>query len=103
MLDSAKLALSTTTTWSLDELLADELRVLGLEKCVEIVGEAAYKISVNFKDKHPRIPWKTIMRLRNHLVHDYSAIDLPLVWKSITDDFPPLISEIERILTSEPA
>lgn len=58
---------------------------------------------MNIKDKHPIVPWQTLVRLRNHLVHDYALVDLPLLWKTITCEFPKLISEIESILASEPA
>lgn len=102
MLDAAKLALDSTAQSSLDDLLADELRILGLEKCVEIVGEAAYKISVNYRDQHPEIPWQTIIRLRNHLVHDYSSVDFPVVWNTITSEFPSLIVTIGVLLSGEP-
>ena len=98
MLDAARLALESTKVFTLDELLADELRVLGLEKCVEVVGEAAYKISVNFRNDHPEIPWQTLLRLRNYLVHDYSSVDVPLVWRTVTDDFPELVANIEDAL-----
>jgi len=100
MLDAARLAVETTERFTLDDILPDEIRVLGLEKCVEIVGEAAYRISRNYKDDHPAIPWQIIVRLRNHLVHDYAAIDFELIWRNIREDFPALISDLEQILES---
>lgn len=75
--------------------------VLSLVKEIEIIGEAASKISSGLKEKYPDIPWADIVGMRNFLIHAYSDINMDVVFKTITEDLPPLASEIENILSRE--
>lgn len=84
-------------------LPADHVRVLGLVKCLEIVGEATRQLSAEFRDRHPAIPWSQIIGMRNRLVHAYFEIDYDQVWKALTEDLPPLIEQWESILADESA
>lgn len=65
---------------------------------IEIIGEAASKLSNSFKEKHPDIPWKNIIGMRNKLIHDYFGIDINAVWKTVTSDIPVLKKEIKLII-----
>jgi uncharacterized protein with HEPN domain len=84
-----------------DSLGADHVRGLGLIKCVEIVGEAAGRVSPELKERHPAIPWGRIVGMRNRLVHGYFEIDYDQVWATLTEDLPPLIERLESILAEE--
>ena len=64
-----------------EELEADNLRYYGVVKNIEIVGEAAYKLTNAFCCQHPETPWKHITRMRHVLVHDYYQINPIEVWK----------------------
>jgi uncharacterized protein with HEPN domain len=65
---------------------------------LQIIGEAASKISEGFQDEHPQIPWSKIIGMRNILVHDYFGIDIDIVWQVIKKDLPQLAETINRLL-----
>ncbi len=76
---------------------------LALVRLVEIVGEAASRVSQKTRKNHPQIPWVDIVGMRNRIVHGYDRVDLDVLWDTVTDDFPPLIAELEKILSPESA
>ena len=75
---------------TLNDLQNDKILQYAIVKCIEIIGEAAYMLSVEFKDKHPQVQWEQIVRMRHVLVHGYYHISLPLVWSVIQDDLVDL-------------
>lgn len=79
----------------------NELLQLALQHLVQIVGEAAYKVSTKLKARNPRIPWALITGMRHHLVHAYSDVDLDVLWVAVTENVPPLISDLEKIIDEE--
>ena len=78
----------------------DTDRTLGLAtlRCLEIVGEAASHIPESLRQQHPQIPWQQIIGTRNRLVHGYDFVDYDIIWSTITEDLPPLIAELVKIL-----
>ena len=78
----------------------DTDRTLGLAtlRCLEIVGEAASHIPESLRQQHPQIPWPQIIGTRNRLVHGYDLVDYDIIWSTITEDLPPLVAELEKIL-----
>lgn len=56
----------------------------------EIIGEAAKKISINFRQNYTEIPWKEMAGMRDKLIHDYFGVDIEVIWKTINDDLPTL-------------
>ena len=68
-------------------------------KNVEIIGEAAYMLSLEFKEKHAHIPWNDIIRMRHVLVHGYATILPELLWHTALVDVPILKEQIESILS----
>ena len=101
MIEAACSAVSAMEGLTQAALAADHVRALGLIKCLEIVGEAAGQLSADFRGRHPAIPWGQIIGMRNRLVHAYFAIDYEQVWKALTEDLPPLVEQLQRILTDE--
>ena len=77
----------------------DKILQYAIVKCIEIIGEAAYMLSVEFKDKHPQVQWEQIVRMRHVLVHGYYHISLPLVWSVIQDDLVDLKPYIMQFLS----
>ena len=57
---------------------------------LEVIGEAASRLSEEFRNQYSLIPWKKIVGMRNVLIHDYDSIDLDLVWETIRRDIPKL-------------
>ena len=70
--------------------------LLALVKDVEIIGEAASRVSAETRMEWPDIPRLDIVAMRHRLTHGYFDIDPDIVWSTVTDDLPPLIAQLER-------
>lgn len=64
---------------------------------ISVLGEAMRRISPEFREVHPEIPYVQIIGMRNKLVHDYDGINIEVVWQVIQKDIPELISLLVRI------
>jgi len=100
MLDAAREAESFSRNKTRKSLDTDRKLAFALVKCIEIIGEAAAQISNESREALPQIPWLDIIAMRNRLIHAYLDINLDILWKTIIEDLPPLISELENILDS---
>jgi len=98
MLDAAKDALSFVEGKSRVDLDKDRGLLLAVVQCVQIIGEAAGRVSAARQGGAPGIPWPAIIGMRNRLVHAYYDIDRDQVWKTVTEDLPPLIEALKRAL-----
>lgn len=72
------------------ELAANKIDQFGLVKCIEIIGEAAYMLSLEFKEGHTDVNWNQIIKMRHVLVHGYYHITMPIVWETAINDLPSL-------------
>ncbi len=91
--------LNNTNFQKKEDLEADNLRYYGIVKSIEIIGEAAYKLTRVFYREHPETPWEFIAKMRHVLVHDYYQIDPDAVWKVINEDLPPLREQVCRYIS----
>ena len=98
MLDAAREALSFVAGRNSEDLGRDRMRVLALVKEIEIIGEAASRISDESRKALPRIPWPKIIAMRNRLIHAYADVDLSIVWDTLTGALPELLRELETAL-----
>jgi uncharacterized protein with HEPN domain len=64
----------------------------------EVVGEAARRVSPEFREVHPDVPWRLMGDFRNKLIHDYFGLDLDVIWKTATEDAPRLLVQIEGLI-----
>ena len=101
MIDASKEAVVFLTGKSKAELLRDRLLSLALVRLLEIVGEAASRVSRKKQEALPQIHWKQITGMRNRIAHAYFGIDLDVVWQTVMEDLPLLIIELEKILANE--
>lgn len=83
---------------SKDDIQKDGILYFAVVKNVEIIGEAAYMLTQEFKDAHPDTPWKIIIGMRHFLVHGYYEVDPDEVWNVIDKDLVPLKEQLERYL-----
>lgn len=65
---------------------------------IQIIGEAVYKLSLEFKANHPETPWRMIEKMRHILVHDYYQVNKDILWMVITEDLPPLKKQVNSYL-----
>jgi uncharacterized protein with HEPN domain len=84
--------------YTLEALVNDKRTYYAVMKNVEIVGEAAYMLSKDFKSAHPETPWRIIQGMRHVLVHDYSTIDNKELYNTAINDMIPLRQQVERYL-----
>ena len=97
MLEAAEHISDFTEGFSMEALSKDKLRYFAVVKNVEIIGEAAYMLSLSFKEAHSEIPWNDIIKMRHVLVHGYATILPELLWHTALFDVPELKKQIERI------
>jgi uncharacterized protein with HEPN domain len=102
MLDAAKSAVRFVADKTLKEFLADEVLQAALERKIEIIGEAARRVSQDFKDSHQAVPWRRIIAQRNVIIHEYGEIDQNLIWNVTKENLPELISILERLVPPSP-
>lgn len=74
------------------DLDQDRMLLFAVVRGIEIIGEAAGKISTETQNRHPAIPWGAIVGMRNRLVHGYFDIDTDIVWKTVTSELPELLA-----------
>jgi len=78
----------------------DELIQTWVVHHLQLVGEAARRLSDGLRQAHPEVPWKEIVGMRHILVHDYFRVDLDEVWAAVERDLPVLRKGVEAILNS---
>jgi uncharacterized protein with HEPN domain len=84
------------------QILEDDLQFqLALIRAIEIIGEAASRVTEETKLKYPEIPWKPIISIRNRLIHGYMDINLDILWNTIQQELPEFIIQLNRILAIE--
>jgi len=79
----------------------NELLRLSLTHLLQIIGEAARRVSPDFRAAYPQIDWKAIVGMRSKVVHDYLNVDEDIVWDTVLNELPSLVNELERILNSD--
>lgn len=82
-----------------ESLLSDKIRLHATVYNVQVVGEATYNLTKEFKELHPATPWAMIEKMRHVLVHDYYQINKDILWAVITDDIPTLKQQVQQYLT----
>ncbi|OFW37550.1 MAG: hypothetical protein A3F70_18060 [Acidobacteria bacterium RIFCSPLOWO2_12_FULL_67_14] len=102
MLDHAREAVALVAGKDRTDLANTRLLQLGLVRLVEIIGEAAARVSKDERERCPTIPWDDVVGMRNKLIHGYDRVDLSILWDTVTDDLPRLIQELETILRDKP-
>lgn len=90
ILEQIDTLLPLMTSIKLETLDQDRVRYYGIVKMIEIIGEAAYKLSDGFVDAHPEVPWKVIRGMRHYLVHEYYQVSKEGLWDTLTNDIPEL-------------
>lgn len=99
ILDAASEAVSFTEGQYRKNLDTDRKLNLSLVRLLEIIGEAARGITNEFQRYHPELAWKSMVGMRDRLIHGYFDINLDILWETVRNDLPPLIDKIEKILS----
>jgi len=97
ILDAARLALKYINNKTKEEFLQDVQCQDAVIRRIEIIGEAARKVSKETKSAI-LLPWGDMVSMRNFMIHDYDDIDLTIVWETVLRDLPQLINTLEKVL-----
>ena len=81
--------------------LASELHKAAALQKLTVIGEAAARLSLAFRETHPQIEWRDIIAFRNIAVHAYFAVQWDIVWATATDDVPVLRRQVLEMLRAE--
>lgn len=98
MLEHAREAVAMTEGKERADLRRERMLELSLIRLIEVVGEAAARVSPEGQTKYSPIPWPQVIGMRNRLIHGYNQVDLDILWDTIEVDLPPLITELENVL-----
>jgi uncharacterized protein with HEPN domain len=101
MLNAARGIVSSLEGITLAQYTADENLRLATERRIEIIGEAARRISTELKEANPQIPWRLIVDQRNVLIHAYDEIEDERIWGLVAQDIPRLIEELMALLPAQ--
>ena len=97
MIEATKECLTFVEEVKQEDFYLNRQMILAVIKEIEIIGEAASRISDETKSKYSLIPWKDIIDTRHRLVHGYFDINLDIVWRTLREDLPQLLLELEKI------
>jgi len=101
MAEAIKRAVALVQGMSADQFFSDERTQWAVSSQVVILGEAASRVSRDFQNAHPEIPWSDAIGMRHRLIHGYDAIDWPRVWATLVNDLPPMLDKLTALLPTE--
>jgi uncharacterized protein with HEPN domain len=101
MLNAAKLAQDFVAGIGWETFELDLMRQSAVTRQLEVVEEAARRISTETQATIPNIPWSKVIGMRNHLIHEYDDLDLEIIWDTIQIALPKLIVVLEAVIATE--
>ncbi len=101
ILESAKIALDYVFDKSWDQFYKDVQCQDAVVRRLEIIGEAARRVSPATQAKHPEIEWRGMTSMRNLVIHEYDVVDIGQVWDTARTKLPALIDKLTKIVPSE--
>jgi uncharacterized protein with HEPN domain len=97
MRDAAVTALAFASGRTRDDLEADVMLQFALTRALEIIGEAAARMSDETRASYPKIPWNQVVGMRNRLIHGYFDVDLDILWRTVNENLGALIVTLDEI------
>jgi uncharacterized protein with HEPN domain len=99
ILEEADYLLRSSRDLSREDFLADETLRRAFVRSLEVIGEAAKKVSPEIREQHPAIEWKAMAGMRDRLIHVYFGVDYELVWSVVTEKISILHEQIASCLS----
>jgi uncharacterized protein with HEPN domain len=103
MLDVSVQAVEKLRGIGREEFEEDENLRLALTHLIQMIGEAARRVSLESRQRYPQIPWSDVIGMRHKIVHDYLDVDFDVVWEVVTADLPELIDQLRPIAPPIPS
>ena len=101
MLTAARAVVDSIGDLTLEQYVADDNLRLATERRIEIIGEAARRVSDGCKEAYPEVPWRLIVDQRNVLIHSYDEIVDERIWKLAQRDIPDLIQVLLTLIEEQ--
>ena len=101
ILESARIALSYLDGKSWDEFYEDIQCQDAVVRRIEIIGEAARRVSTETRSQYPEIEWREMTGMRNLVIHEYDSVDIGQVWDTVRNKLPALIEKLINIVPPE--
>lgn len=101
ILTAARKACSFVEGVTREDFAQDALRQHAIARLLTIIGEAASKVSGPLKAAQPAVPWPEMIGMRNRIVHDYLRVNWAIVWDTVRNDLPALITALEPLVPPE--
>ena len=98
MLDATESVRQFSTGRRREDLDSDRMLLFAIVRAIEVIGEAASKVTAETQAAFPEIPWAPIVAMRNRLIHGYFDIDTAVVWKTVTEEIPTLHRSLKLLL-----
>ena len=99
---SARLARSYVVGKTREAFAADRQCQDAVVRRLEVIGEAARRVSTAGRAALPGLPWRQMVGLRNRMIHEYDRVDVAVVWETVTRDLPALIAALEGVVPGPP-
>lgn len=97
MLDAGEKAIAFVEGMDFQAFVADEKTVYAVVRCFEIIGEAAKRVPPSIRGNYPALPWRLMAGMRDRLIHNYLDVNHAVLWATLNEDLPSLISELRSI------
>ncbi len=101
MIEAAQAAIGFASGRQAPDLGSDRMLLFALVRAIEVIGEAAGKVSEDLRRSSPQIPWAMIVSMRNRLIHAYFDIDHEILWKTVMNELPALLPRLQALLKNE--
>jgi len=91
---------SFTENITFEDFTMDKKTINAVIRSIEVMGEATKRIPKSIRGKYPSIPWKKMTGMRDKMIHEYSGVDVGILWKTVKEDIPSLKPLIQSVLKS---
>lgn len=98
MIDAVETAQRFLSGRTRDDLDRDQMLLFAVVRAIEILGEAAGRLTEEVRGQSTDIPWAAIVSMRNRLIHGYFDIDAEIVWRTATEELPRLLPGLRALL-----
>lgn len=98
ILDASKDIIEYTAEMEFEDFTKDKKTIQASVYNLLVIGEAAKRVSIEIREEYPHVNWKGMAGMRDVIIHNYSGIQLEIVWKTIKEEIPPLVATLVKIL-----
>jgi uncharacterized protein with HEPN domain len=99
MIENAEKALLFVSEMNFEEFSQDEKTIYAVVRAIEVIGESARNVPEDLRNTYSEIPWREITGTRDKLIHEYFGVNLNVVWRTVKEDLPALVTQLTILLS----